>query len=130
MKTFNNGKPTLAYLCFPYSCDPKGNTLRGRLLALQIMKKHPNIFIVLPHTAVDMTLFGEFHERKKRHTTEDHETAETCEYIILSKIDLLIIGTEFKDMSPGMTWEHSFVLKLNRERKKQVSIQYAKEMLE
>ena len=127
---YNEGRPVLAYLCYPYSKDPKGNTLKVRKLACRIMEKHPNMFIIVPHTAVDMTLFGEFHERPKIHSTKDHEDAERCEYVILSKIDLFIIGTSYAEMSSGMTWEHTFVEKLNRERKRKIDIKFAKELLE
>ena len=122
-------KPILAYLSYPYSDDPKGNQLKGRKLAIEIMKKYPYIFIILPHTAVDTTLFGEFEERSGKHTTEDHELAERLEYIILSKIDLFIIGTEYKDVSTGMTWEHSYCKWLNQIRKRQIEIKFAKELL-
>ena len=126
---YNKGKPTLAYMCYPYSSDPMGNTKKARVLAASIMDKHPNVFIILPHTAVDMTLFGEFHERASKHSVEDHERAENCEYVILSKIDLFIIGTDYDDMTSGMTWEHTFVKKLNRERRRQIDIKYASELL-
>ena len=122
-------KPILAYLSYPYSGNPKSNQLNGRKLAIEIMKKYPYIFIILPHTAVDTTLFGEFEERSRNHTTEDHELAERLEYIILSKIDLFIIGTEYKDMSTGMTWEHSYCKWLNQIRKRQIEIKFAKELL-
>ena len=126
---YNNGKPTMAYICYPYSSNPKSNTLKARKLACEIMERHPNIFIIVPHTAVDMTLFGQFEERTAKHTTKDHEDAERCEYVILSKIDLFIIGTDYKDMSSGMTWEHTFVQKLNRERRRKVDIKFVKELL-
>lgn len=93
------------------------------------MKKYPNIFIILPHTAVDTTLFGDFEERTGEHTTEDHELAQRLEYIILSKIDLFIIGVEYKDMSSGMTWEHSYCKWLNETRKKQIEIKFIRELL-
>lgn len=126
---YNNGKATLAYMCYPYSDNPKRRTKQARLLACKIMKKHPNIFIILPHTSVDVTLFGWFDERKGKHVTQDHIDAEAMEYIILGKIDLFIIGTKKEDMSSGMTWEMAYVEKLNRERRKQVDIKFAKELI-
>lgn len=125
---YNKGKSILAYLAYPYSSDPEGNTKKGCAIASRIMAKHPNIFVILPHTAVDITLFGDFTERKGEHCTHDHELAAGLEYIIFDKIDMFIIGTDYGDMSPGMIWEHSYVMKLNRERKRQIMILHAKEL--
>ena len=126
---YNKGKSTLAYMCFPYSNDPKGNTFRGRTIAKNIMDKHPNIFIILPHTAVDMTLFGEFHERGLVHGVSDHYCACALEFIILDKVDLFIIGTDHMEMSSGMIWEHAYVDKLNCERRKVIDVKFAEELL-
>ena len=127
---YNKGKSCLAYMCFPYSDDPEGNTQKARLLANRIMDNNPNIFVLIPHTAVDMTLFGEFHERAKIHGVNDHYCACALEFIILDKIDLFIIGTDLMDMSSGMIWEHAYVDKLNIERKKVIDVKFATELLE
>jgi len=122
-------KPILAYLSYPYSSNPKKNQLEGRLLAIKIMEKYSYMFVIFPHTCVDTTLFGDFEERSDKHTTRDYETAERLEYIILSKINLFIIGVEYEEMSSGMTWEHSYVKWLNETRKKQIEIKFIKEIL-
>ena len=126
---YNKGKSTFAYMAFPYSDDPKGNTLKARLLAKKIMDFNPNIFVLIPHTGLDMTLFGEFHERAKTHGVNDHYSACALEFIILDKIDLFIIGTHYTDMSNGMIWEHAYVDKLNMERKKVIDVKFAEELL-
>jgi len=122
-------KSLIAYLTYPYSNDPKGNTKKARELTCKIMKKYPNIFIIVPHTAVDNTLFGDFIERKEKHANEDHINAILCEFIILEKIDIFILGTKKEDMSTGMCWEYSYVLHLNQIRKKQILIIELEEVL-
>lgn len=104
----NNG--ILAYLTYPYSDNPQKRTAEATAIARKIMKKHKNIFVIVPHTAVDLTLFGDAPKDVKEHKMEDHIIAVILEYTILSKIDMLILGHKLDwEISEGMCWEYGFV---------------------
>jgi len=99
----------LAYLSYPYSDNPRQRTKEAVKIAQKIMKKHPEIFVIVPHTAVDYTMFGEIPEKLTDHNQEDHFAAPIMEFIILSKIGLFIIGRPLDvTVSTGMIWEWAF----------------------
>lgn len=99
----------LAYLSYPYSDGPKKRTDEVVKLARKIMAKHPEIFVIVPHTAVDYTLFGEIPEKITDHKVDDHLVAPIMEFIILSKVDMFIIGCPLDvTVSKGMIWEWAF----------------------
>lgn len=105
----------IAYLAFPYGSAPRENTEKASKIATAIMKKDPTIFVIVPHTAIDVTLFGEIPEVVEEHKVEDHLIALKLEYTVLTKVDLLILGCplDFK-VSQGMIWEAAFVEWLNK----------------
>lgn len=125
-----DNKPILAYMAFPYARpSPKQNMEKARKIAKAIMKKYPNIFIILPHTAVDMTLFGYVPEVVEDHPLEDHLIAGQLEFTILSKVDLFILGCELDfAVSQGMCWETAFVRWLQSQGKN-IQIVHAEELL-
>lgn len=120
----------IAYLSYPYSDDPRGRTDEVMKLAQKIMKKHPELFIIVPHTAVDLTYFGEIPGKITDHNQADHLLAPVMEFIILSKIDMFILGRPLSvEISKGMIWEWAFCRwrQLNGEK---VEIVTAEELME
>lgn len=124
------GVPTLAYIAYPYAKpNPRENTEKVRAIASEIMKKYPNIFVIVPHTAVDITLFGEIPDVFEDHPLEDNLLAIQLEYTILSKIELLILGCDLDySNSSGMVWEAAFVRWLQTQGKN-IVIAHAEELL-
>lgn len=125
-----SNKPKMAYIAYPYARpNPRENMEKVRKIATAIMKKHPNIFVIVPHTAVDVTLFGEIPEKVAKHPVEHHLFACKLEYTILSKIDIFILGCELDfATSSGMIWEMAFVQWLQTQGKK-ITIVHAEELL-
>ena len=123
-------KRLIAYLSYPFSRNPIGYTKEVCEYAKKIMTKFPNIFIIIPHTAVDITLYGEAKEKITDYEPRDHTLAAQLEFTILNKIDLFIQGvSDDPTVSMGCIWEHSFVLWLNSWRKKKIIIVTLKEIL-
>lgn len=124
------GFPLLAYIAYPYAKpNPKENTEKVRKIATKIMKKYPNIFVIVPHTAVDVTLFGDIPDEFEDRPIEDNLLAIQLEYTILSKIDLLILGCDLDyTTSSGMVWEVAFIQWLQIQGKN-ITIVHAEELL-
>ena len=120
----------MAYLSYPFSRDPRGFTKEVCIHAKKIMEKYPNIFIIVPHTAVDVTMFGEPKEKITDYGARDHSLAPQLEFTILSKIDMFIQGVpDDPTVSMGCIWEHSFVQWLNTWRRRKIMIVTLKEIL-
>ena len=104
-------KMKIGYLAYPYRSDPQGNTMKVRRLALRLMKRHPTLFLIVPHFTVDNLLEGsKFHER----------AIDYC-LALVEKADLLILGT--KKLSEGMQVERGYA------HKKRKQVKYATELL-
>ena len=130
MLKFDLNKCYIAYLSFPFSSNPRDMTEKACLIGRKIMEKYPNIFVVVPHSSVDITMFGPPRECMKDYGAREHSLAPQIEFTILSKIDIFIQGVpDDPSISMGCIWEHSFVLWLNRTRKKQVIMLTPKDLL-
>ena len=114
-------RPYLAYLSYPFSRNPIKFGEEACSIARKIMIKHPNVFVIVPHTAVDVTVFGPLKEKITDYNNKDHTLSSQLEFTILSKIDIFIQGVpDDPSVSMGCIWEHSFVCWLNRVRKRQI----------
>jgi hypothetical protein len=123
-------KNLIAYLSYPFSKNPKGLTEEVCVYAKKIMEKFPNMFIIVPHTAVDITMFGPPREKITDYELRDHSLAPQLEFTILSKIDVFIQGVpDNPTVSAGCIWEHAFCLWLNTWRKRKIIIVTLKEIL-
>lgn len=127
---WKSGFPLLAYIAYPFAKpNPRKNTEEVRKIACEIMKKYPNVFIIVPHTAVDMTFFGDIPEKIEGRSIEDNLLAVHLEFTILSKIDLFILGCDLNyTVSSGMCWEAAFVRWLQIQGK-QIVIAHVEELL-
>jgi len=79
-------------------------------LAEQIIEKHPEIELIVPHIAFDQ-LIGKF-------IKDGNWWRFICdwEYEIISRCDLFIIGHQLDPkISSGMIWEWSFAKRFNKE---------------
>jgi hypothetical protein len=124
-------KPLIAYMSYPFSKNPKQFTKEVCKFAKEIMLKHPNIFVIVPHTAVDYTMYGPPRKHITDYGQRDHTIAAQLEFSILWNIDIFIQGVPDDPMvSMGCIWEHSFAHWLNTWRKKQILIVPLKEILE
>lgn len=131
-------RPLLAYLMYPFSRGNSNvNTREARKLALQIMEKHPQLTILIPHYCIDAFLMHtlDFEAYKKGHGNDfdlkKHLDAGCMCYGIISKVDVIILGEKLDyTKSAGMVWERAFEEFLNRTREKQILIITAKELLE
>jgi hypothetical protein len=113
----------MAYLSYPFSSNPKGHTEKVCRYAKILMERYPNMFIIVPHSAVDYTLYGPPREKITDYEARDHTIAAQLEFTILSKIDLFIQGVpDNPAVSMGCIWEHSFVQWINSWRKKKIII--------
>jgi hypothetical protein len=129
LRTFKVPKRSLlAYLSYSFSSDPKGLTKTASRIATRIMRKYPNIFIIVPHTAVDVTVYGP--PKASCEGYKDGGFACQLEYTILEKIDMFIQGVpDDPKVSMGCIWEHAYVLHLNKIRKKQIIVVTPEELL-
>ena len=115
--------PLIGYLSYPFSANPRKFTKEVCKSAKEIMFKYPNIFIIVPHTSVDYTLYGPPRKRIQDYGQRDHTIAAQLEFSILWNIDIFIQGVPDNPLvSMGCIWEHSFVQWLNSWRKKQIII--------
>lgn len=120
---FDLEKRYMAYLSYPFSSNPKVMTEKACNIGKKIMEKHPNIFVIVPHTSVDITMFGPPRDSVKDYGPREHSLAPQIEFTILSKIDMFIMGVpDDPSVSMGCIWEHAFCLWLNKIRKKQIII--------
>ena len=132
-------EPRLAYLAFSFSGGPHGmgtpsdNLERARRIAKLIMLESPDIFVIVPHYAVDAMLDGTITWKEK------HEFGEwrrlqggLMSLAFLARCDILILGCppEYK-YSHGVTWEWIFTQLLNRSYRKDnpIEILYAEDMI-
>lgn len=120
----------LAYISYPFSRHPRKYTRDVCRFAKEIMTKHPNVFIIVPHTSVDTTMFGPPRRCMKDYGNRDNTVAAKLEFTILSKIDIFIQGVpDDPSVSMGCIWEHAFCLWMNSFRKKQIRIITLEEVL-
>lgn len=123
-------KKIIAYISYPFSKDPRRFTKEVCIHAQKIMSKFPNIFIIVPHTAVDYTMFGDIKACISDYGERDHSLAPQLEFTILSKIDMFIQGVPDDPMvSMGCIWENAFVHWLNTWRKRKILIVTLREIL-
>lgn len=131
-------RPLLAYLMYPFSSgDSNQNTMEARELALRIMKRHPQLTILVPHYTIDAFLMHtlDFVAYKDEHKgdfdIEKHLDAGCMCYGIISKVDVVILGAKLDyRKSAGMVWERAYEEFLNRTREKQIIIVNAETLLE
>ena len=102
MKVLN--KPILAYMCYPLSNRFRQNKKEAEELALAIMDKNPNIYVLLAHNS---THYSDFNGRKFCSIEFD--------LAIIRKIDLFIIGKPLNYCeSCGSVWEFCFAKSLGK----------------
>lgn len=118
----------LAYLAYSFtggvhgSGSPTENTERARKWALEIMKKHPDIYVIVPHYCVDAILDGTvtWDMRKlKEFSKERRKMGGMLSVMLVSRCDIFILGCppEYK-YSHGVTWEWVLVHTLNATTRK------------
>jgi hypothetical protein len=107
--------PTLVYLSYKFSNDPTFNTKVARLLALKIMEKHPEWYVLVPHFCVDAMLDGVVKWKEGFKFSEWRRgRAGLMAIAFLSRCDKVILGCEpTYEQSAGVTWEWNFVKLLN-----------------
>ena len=112
-----NSPPILVYLAYAFSNDPTNNTKKAREMALSLMKKHPDWFIISPHYAVDALLdgtvdwtgMGEKDFGKWRRTQAGLMAAG-----FMSRCDIIVLGCNPNyGASSGVTWENIIAKLLN-----------------
>ena len=117
--------PTIAYLAFAFSKNPTVMTQKAHLLALKIMEKRPDWFVLVPHFAVDAMLDGVVDWKKDYCFDENRRMiGGLMSLAFLSNAHILILGIEPKyEYSSGVTWENIFVHLLNKSWRKNNPIQ-------
>lgn len=122
-------EPLMAYLSYPFSKNPRLYTKIACKIASRIMLDHPNMFIIVPHSAVDYTLNGLPREKITDYDKHDHTIAAKLEFTTILNVDVFIQGVpDDPKVSMGCIWEHSFAQWLNevnlreKYRKKAITI--------
>lgn len=129
----------LAYLAYKFSSDPIGNTVTACIIANKIMEKHPDIFVIVPHYAVDGVLDGiisySYNDKVNKWVTRNFSKERRIKgglysLALIEKVDMFILGCDpTYDSSAGVTWELVFVHFLNLSREKQIEIKTVEELL-
>lgn len=113
-----NSPPIIVYLAYAFSNNPTKNTAKAREMAIALMKKHPDWFIICPHVAIDVLLDGtlDWTQMGKEDFSRWRRTqAGMMSLAFLTKVDIMVLGCEPSyGGSSGVTWEHIFVNVLNR----------------
>lgn len=118
--SFVNGNkpPILVYLAYAFSNSPTKNTKKAREMALALMKRHADWFILSPHFAVDALLDGtlDWTSMKKEDFSQWRRTQAGLMAVgFLSRCDILVLGCDpTYGKSHGVTWEHIVTQLLNR----------------
>lgn len=132
-------KPRIAYLAYSFTGGPHGagtpsdNLERARRMAKLIMIEFPDIFVIVPHYAVDAMLDGTITWEEK-HEFDEYRRMQggLMSLALLSRVDMLILGCqpEYK-YSHGVTWEWIFAQLLNRSYRKDnpIEIKYVEDMI-
>lgn len=113
-------EPILVYLSYKFSNNPTLNTKVARLIAIEIMKKHPDWYVIVPHFAIDALLDGTV-KWEDGHKFDEWRRGQAGLMAIafLSRCDKMILGcTPTYEHSAGVTWEWNFVKLLNTSWKK------------
>jgi len=113
--------PIVAYLAYKFSYDPTKNTAEARKMAINIMKKHPDWFVIVPHYTCDAMLDGTVNWRKHWSNFDKWRRLQAgkMSFAFLSKCDMLILGCEPEySESHGVTWEYIFTQILNASYRK------------
>lgn len=115
-----NGEPILVYLAYKFSNDPTLNTKVARVMAIKIMEKHPNWFVIVPHFTVDAMLDGVVNWDKDFYFSEQRRGQAGLMCIgILSRCNKVVLGCDpTYEHSSGVTWEWMFIRLLNMSYKK------------
>lgn len=91
----NLHKPLLAYMTYPLSSDPRGNTKKAIALSLAIMAIFPTMTILLAHNSTQYTEEIEPH----RSILADIQIIKNCDLVILGK------PLDYSESS-GCVWEY------------------------
>lgn len=112
-----NSPPILAYLAFSFSNDPTGNTEKARKMAIALMKKHPDWFVLCPHYAVDALLDGtiDWSGMKGEDFGDWRRTqAGLMAAGFMSRCEIFVLGCNPRyKSSSGVTWENIIAKLLN-----------------
>lgn len=120
-----NRPPKLAYFAYSFTGGKHGtgtassNTKWAGQMAKKIMEKHPDVFVLVPHYAVDAMLDGTITWRRKDWDERRRMYGGMMSLALVAKCDIFILGCppEYK-YSHGVTWEWVFVNLLNRSWRK------------
>jgi len=117
-----NKPPTVVYLAYAFSSNPTKNTKKARDMAIKLMRKHKDWFVICPHIAIDTLLDGTLdwtHMGTEDFSRWRRTQAGMMSLAFLSKADILVLGCEpTYGGSSGVTWEHIFAQVSNRSYRK------------
>jgi len=94
----------LAYLSYPYSDNPKKRLKEVLELAEKIIKKNPELVLIIPHIAVD-------NPKIRRAILKHYGEKQFAKWdlTLIKKCDIFIIGSKLDyKISSGMFWELAF----------------------
>lgn len=112
-----NHPPRIVYLAYKFSRDPTKNTQEARTMALELMKRHNDWFIIVPHYAVDALLDGTLDWKGQESNFDEWRRTKAGMMCLafLTKADIVILGCEpVYEKSSGVTWEYTFLQMLNQ----------------
>ena len=107
--------PIVVYLAYKFTYNPTKNTAKARRMAIKIMKRHPDWFVIVPHYTCDAMLDGKVTWNKDSNFSEWRRSqAGKMSLAFISKCDILVLGCKpnYKQSS-GVTWEYLFVNIIN-----------------
>lgn len=119
-------EPTMVYLAYAFSNNPTENTKKAREMAIALMKRHPDWFVLSPHFAVDALLDGTVdwsnmgpNDFSKWRRTQ----AGLMALAFISVCHIIVLGCEpTYEVSHGVTWEHIVTNLLNKSWRKKNQI--------
>lgn len=98
----------LYYFSYPFSDRPASRTEEASRIASEIVQKHSDIFLIVPHLTFN-PLWAD------RNNPERNVRILQAEIEMIRRCDGLMIGVQdLKDLSPGMTWEISFARSMGK----------------
>ena len=95
-------KIKVAYVTYPYTNDPKGNSMRIKEIAQDIIKHRQDICLIVPHYAFDALLDFPKGYNNTFFARWELEVISRCDMVILPNIK----------MTCGMVWETEFAKRL------------------
>jgi len=94
----------LAYLSYPFSDDPKRRTEEVLKLAAKIIKRNPDLVLIIPHILVDHPKI-----RKAIISTHGEKLFAKWDLALINACDIFIIGAKLDyKISKGCIWETAF----------------------